>query len=125
LLGAPWINAEKIAVYLNSRNIRSVVFAPADFVPKSDIYKNEVCHGVRITLADRQTLDVALMGIEIIEALYTLYPRDFQLDKTLHLIGSRRVLQAIRDGWNSQSIERQWLNTLEQFLNLRTKYLLY
>jgi hypothetical protein len=65
------------------------------------------------------------MGIEIIAALYRLHPRDFQLDETLDLVGSRRVLQAVEAGWDSQSIEHLWLNTLEQFLTLRTKYLLY
>jgi uncharacterized protein YbbC (DUF1343 family)/CubicO group peptidase (beta-lactamase class C family) len=125
LLGAPWINAKELAVNLNSKNIQGVRFTPVDFVPKSDIYKNKACHGVRITLADRQVLDVAAMGIEITGALYTLYPWDFQLDKTLGLIGSRRVLQAVKDGWNSQSIMLQWQSTLEQFLNLRAKYLFY
>ncbi len=79
----------------------------------------------RGTETDRQALDAAAMGIEIVGALYRLYPRDFQLDKTLDIIGSRRVLQAVKAGWNSQSIVRMWLDTLEQFLNLRTKYLLY
>jgi len=125
LLGAPWINASKLAAYLNSRNIRGVSFVPADFVPKSDLYQNKRCHGVRVTLFDRQILDAAVMGIQIIEALYRLNPRDFQLDKTLDLVGSRRVLQAVKAGWDSQSIVHLWLNTLEQFLNLRVKYLLY
>ncbi len=94
-------------------------------MPKSDIYKNKECHGVRITLTDRQTLDVAAMGIEIIGALHTLYPGDFQLDKTLGLIGSRKVLQALKDGGDSQSVALLWQNTLAEFLTLRAKYLLY
>jgi uncharacterized protein YbbC (DUF1343 family) len=125
LFGAPWINASNLAAYLNSRNIRGVSFAPVDFVPKSNLYENETCHGVRVTLSDRQALDAAAMGIEIIEALYRLYPRDFQIDKTLELVGSRRALQAVKAGWNLRSIEHLWMNTLEQFLKLRTKYLLY
>lgn len=125
LLGAPWIHASNLAVYLNSRNIRGVSFAPADFVPKSDLYENKTCHGVQVILSDRQALDAAAMGIEIIAALYRLHPRDFQLDRTLDLVGSRRVLQAVEAGWDPQSIEQLWLNTLEQFLTLRTKYLLY
>ena len=125
LFGAPWINASNLAAYLNSRNIRGVSFAPVDFVPKSNVYENKTCHGVRVTLSDRQALDAAAMGIEIIEALYRLHPRDFQIDKTLDLVGSRRVLQAVEAGWDSKSIEHLWVNTLEQFLSLRTKYLLY
>ncbi|MFI5293578.1 MAG: exo-beta-N-acetylmuramidase NamZ domain-containing protein [Thermodesulfovibrionales bacterium] len=125
LLGAPWINAEELAAALNSRNIRGVHFTPTDFVPKSDIYMDKVCHGVRITLPDRTALDAGAMGIEVAGALYTRYPRDFQIDKTLGLIGSRGVLQAIRDGRTSETIAPQWRNTLEEFMSLRAKYLLY
>jgi uncharacterized protein YbbC (DUF1343 family)/CubicO group peptidase (beta-lactamase class C family) len=125
LLGAPWIHAETLAAYLDNRDIRGVGFTPADFVPKSDIYRNTVCHGVRISLTDRNTLDVAALGIEIAGALHTLYPGNFQLDKTLGLIGSQRVLQAIRDGGSSQSIALLWQDSLAEFINLRAKYLLY
>jgi uncharacterized protein YbbC (DUF1343 family) len=125
LFGAPWINAEKLSAYLNSRDIRGVSFGPVHFIPDSDIYKNTACHGVRMALTDRQALDVAELGIEIAGVLYTLYPGEFQLDKTLGLIGSRRILQAVRDGLNPHSIPFLWQNTLEEFLTLRAKYLLY
>jgi uncharacterized protein YbbC (DUF1343 family) len=125
VLGAPWINAERLAAYLNNRNIHGVSFSPADFVPKSTPYKNKVCHGVRITLTDRMGLDVGTMGIEIVAALHKLYPDDFQLHKTLGLIGSRSVLRAIREGRDPRSIALQWQDSLDEFRGLRSKYLIY
>jgi len=65
------------------------------------------------------------MGVEIVGALYRLFPRDFQLDKTLGLIGARNVLQAIKEGKDPQSIALLWQGPLEKFLKLRAKYLLY
>ena len=125
IFGAPWINAERLATYLNSRNIPGVSFAPADFVPHSTPYKNKTCHGARITLTERQELDVAVMGIEIVASLHKLYPDDFQLHKTLGLIGSRSVLQAIKEGRDPRIIALQWQGRLKQFLSLRSKYLIY
>ncbi len=125
ILGAPWINAERLAEYLNSRNIPGVSFAPVSFTPISDAYKNKACHGIRITLTDRQAMNVAVMGIEIVGALHKLYPQDFQLDKTLGMVGSKRVLQDFRDGLDPGSIALQWQNRLAQFLALRSRYLLY
>jgi len=125
LLGAPWINADELSAYLNARNIQGVKFAPAGFTPAGSIFKNDLCHGVKIILTDRQTLDSAALGIEIISALYKLYPKDFRLDKTLGLIGSRNVLQEIRDGLDPKIIGLNWQGPLAQFLKLRSKYLLY
>ena len=125
LLGAPWIDAGKLVEYLNSRRIAGVRFTPVDFMPGSDIYKNKICHGIKITIMDRQVVDPGVMGVEIIGALYRLYPRDFQLDKTLGLIGERNVLQAIKQGKDPQYAALLWQGPLEQFLKLRAKYLLY
>ena len=87
--------------------------------------KNQVCHGIQIVLLDRQVLDSPALGIEIASALHRLHPKDFQLDKTLGLIGSREVLKAIKEGQDPSSIVKNWQGPLEQFCNLRSKYLLY
>jgi uncharacterized protein YbbC (DUF1343 family) len=125
LLGAPWINGEELALYLNNRKIQGVHFMPVEFKPASSQFKNEVCHGVQILLVDRQILDSPALGVEIASALYRLYPKDFQVDKILELIGSREVLQAIKDGQDPNLIVQRWLKPLEEFCKLRSKYLLY
>ena len=98
---------------------------PVEFTPNSSCFKNELCFGVQIVLLDRQALDSPALGIEIASALYRLYRRSFQIDKALGLIGSREVLQAIRDGQDPTSIVQNWQDPLEQFCKLRSKYLLY
>jgi uncharacterized protein YbbC (DUF1343 family)/CubicO group peptidase (beta-lactamase class C family) len=125
LFGAPWMNGEELASYLNNRNFQGVRFMPVDFKPKSSRFKNQLCHGVQIVLLNRQILDSPALGIEIISALYRLYPKDFQIDKTLGLIGSRKVLQAIKAGQDPAVIAQDWQGPLEQFCMLRSKYLLY
>jgi uncharacterized protein YbbC (DUF1343 family) len=50
---------------------------------------------------------------------------NFRLDQTLGLIGSRKVLQEIRDGLDPKIIEQNWQEPLAQFHKLRSKYLLY
>lgn len=125
LLGAPWINGQKLSAHLNSRGIRGVRFMPATFVPASHIYKGKKCSGVRIELVDRQKLDPTAMGIEIVSALYRLHPKEFQVDSTLGLIGTRATLQDIKEGRDPQSIVLNWQSPLEEFLKIRSKYLLY
>jgi uncharacterized protein YbbC (DUF1343 family) len=125
LLGAPWIKAKELAKYMNNRNIQGIRFMPMDFTPNSGRFEQTLCHGMQVVLVDRQALDSPALGVEIASALYNLYPKDFQLDKTLPLMGTDELLQAIRDGRDRDSIVLNWQGPLEQFRKLRSQYLLY
>ncbi len=125
ILGAPWIDAKELASYLNKRRIPGVRFTPIQFTPASHRYENQLCQGIQIILVDRQALDSPALGVEIAGALFTLYPKIFWLDKTLHSIGSQEVLKAIKEGKDPQWIVLHWQSPLEEFLELRSKYLLY
>ncbi len=124
-LGAPWIKAKELAEYLNRRKIQGVRFIPIDFIPKSSRFENQLCHGIQIVLTDRQALDSPALGVEIASALHRLYSNYFHLDKTIPLVGSREVLQAINDGQDPSSIVFNWQPSLEMFSKIRSKYLLY
>ncbi|TFG42652.1 MAG: DUF1343 domain-containing protein, partial [Syntrophobacterales bacterium] len=125
ILGAPWIQAQVLSDDLNGRNIAGVEFQPATFIPDTSPFKGQTCYGVRIVLIDRRGLDSVLLGVEILSALYRLYPNDFQIDKALSLIGSRAVLQAIKEGQDPRSVAAAWQPPLDQFRRLRAAYLLY
>jgi len=125
LLGAPWVKAKELAGYLNRRKIQGARFIPVDFIPKSSLFENQLCHGIQIVLTDRQALDSPALGVEIASALHRLYPNNFHLDKTLAMIGSREVLEAIKDEQDPSAIVQSWQPSLEMFNKIRSKYLLY
>ena len=125
VLGAPWIKAQELTDYLQQRNIPGVEFQPAAFTPDGSRFKGQVCYGVRISLTNRQALDSAALGVEIICALHRFYPRDFEIDKTLSLIGSRSVFQAIKEGGDPAAVAQGWQDSLQKYRLLRSKYLLY
>ena len=125
IVGAPWIHGRELSRYLNNSGIAGVTFAPLTFKPKADRYKGNVCKGVRITLLDRQSLNSASLGIGLVQALYRLYPKLFRIDKTLDLVGRRDVINAIKSGQDSRDLASLWQPSLERFLALRSRYLLY
>ena len=125
LIGAPWIKADELAAYLAGRQIPGVEFEPASFTPEGHFFEGETCHGVRIVLKDRERLDAVGLGIEILVALRQLYPAEFEVDKALLMVGSRAVMQSIRDGHDPAAIVEDWQPPLEAFKRLRENYLLY
>jgi uncharacterized protein YbbC (DUF1343 family)/CubicO group peptidase (beta-lactamase class C family) len=126
VLGAPWIDSRKLADYLNARRVQGVRFVSYDFTPRENRFAGELCHGVEIDLVDRDALDAPELGVELAAALYKLFPQGFQIDKTLPLVGSRTVLDAIKHGHDPRRIAYDWeQNDLGRFRKLRAKYLLY
>jgi uncharacterized protein YbbC (DUF1343 family)/CubicO group peptidase (beta-lactamase class C family) len=124
LLGAPWVSADELTQYLIKRQIPGVRFRPAHFVPHRYRFKDQPCHGIQIILNDRQYFDSPSLGIEIASALYRLYPKDFEIEKTLALMGSRWLVDAIKES-EPHFIVSKWEESLEEFRKLRAKYLLY
>ena len=125
LLGAPWINGKELADYLNRRGIAGVFFIPSDFTPDANRYQNQLCHGIRIILTDRHTLNSPLLGIEVASVLYQLYPAEFRIQEILGMVGARWVLQAITDGRDMKMVSSQWPYGIKEFSALRNQYLLY
>jgi uncharacterized protein YbbC (DUF1343 family)/CubicO group peptidase (beta-lactamase class C family) len=126
IAGAPWADGKKLADYLNGRRIQGVRFVAADFTPASSRFSGQACHGVEINLVDRDALDSPQLGVELAAALYKLFPRDFKLDSTLGLLGSRAVLDGIRQGRDPRRLAYEWeQNQLQAFRRMRQQYMLY
>ena len=125
LLGAPWIDGQKLADALNRRDIAGVFFIPANFTPDDSRYVHQPCHGVRLLLTDRRELDSPFLGIELASTLHQLYPEQFHTKEILSMVGSPSWVQAITDGKDPRSIAPQWQEGLREFSALRKRFLLY
>ncbi len=125
IIGAPWIAGDRLARYLTERHLPGIAFEAATFTPGERPYARQRCSGVRLKVVDRGALDVAALGVELAAALYRLYPGKFQFGQSVTMIGSRQVLQAIKNCEDPRVIERRWQPGLEAFGRLRARYLLY
>ena len=81
--------------------------------------------GVRFLVTDRESFSPLRLGLEIASALQQLYPGKIDLETNVHLIGSREVIRALRDGIDPQTIEEQCKPRLDEFIARRKAYLLY
>jgi uncharacterized protein YbbC (DUF1343 family) len=125
VFGAPWMDGNALAAYLERRRIAGVRFAPSEFRPNENPYRDRLCRGVRLEITDRQGLDAPELGVEILSALWRIHPDRFALDRALPLVGSHRVLEAIREGHDPRAIARAWREPLLRFGRVRKRYLLY
>ena len=125
IVGAPWIRAGEFASYMNLRGIPGVRFEATKFTPNSGLYKDELCEGAKVVLTDRKALLPLLMGMEIALALEKLYPGKFRTEKMLELVGNSSTISLLTAGTPAAAIVESWNRELEEFRNVRQKYLLY
>lgn len=125
VIGAPWIDGQKLADYLNRRHIPGVRFIPLKFTPNASVFKDKECGGINIIISDRARFSPLQTGIELAVALRRLYPNDWKVDDYGRLLVNADTLQRIMRGDDPEEIIRSWTMRLEEFRRVREKVLLY
>lgn len=124
-VGAPWMSGDMLADALNEAAPTGLRFAPADVTPRDGPYRGQRCHGVRISVLDRNSLDAPLLGALLVRTLHRLWPREFDLHKTRAIIGSESTVRALSEGVDTATVESGWQAALSAFLVRRQSHLLY
>lgn len=125
VVGAPWLDGQNLASYLNARNIPGVRFVPVRFTPNSSISKNEECGGVNIIVTDRSRFRSVLTGIEIAVGLHRLFPAEWKIDGYSHLLVNSDAFERLKRGESADEIVKSWSTSLENFRRLRERVLIY
>lgn len=125
IVGAPWIQGDKLADYLNQRSIPGVRFVPLRFMPRASVFKDEQCGGVNIIITDRASFRPLLTGIEMAVALRKLYPNDWKVDSYLRLLVNTDTLERVKRGEQARDIVGSWNTSLQEFRRARAEVLLY
>jgi uncharacterized protein YbbC (DUF1343 family)/CubicO group peptidase (beta-lactamase class C family) len=125
VVGAPWMQGDKVAEYLNSRQIPGVRFVPVRFTPKASVFKDENCGGINIVVTDRVTFRPVTTGIEIAVGLRKLYPVEWKVESYLRLLVNADALERVKRGEAARDIVRSWSAGLEEFRKRRRSALLY
>jgi uncharacterized protein YbbC (DUF1343 family) len=125
VVGAPYIDGQKLAEQLNQAGLAGVRFVPVRFTPKSSKFANEECGGVNIVVTDRGAFRPVATGTEIAYQLRRLYADAWKVDDYLRLLVNREVLAALKEGKAAGEISAGWQKGLAEFNQRRQKYLLY
>ncbi|HEX8248071.1 MAG TPA: exo-beta-N-acetylmuramidase NamZ domain-containing protein [Pyrinomonadaceae bacterium] len=125
IVGAPWLDGQKLALYLNRRNLPGVRFVPVRFKPNASVFKDESLGGVNVIITDRKAFESVRTGIEIAVALRRLYPNDWQVDRYSRLLVNAEILERVKRGDAPEEIEKAWQPQLDEFKKRRASFLLY
>jgi len=127
LTGAPWIDAEKAAKDLNDRGIKGALFRPVYFIPTSSGTDanprekpwNEICGGVEIMLTDYEAYRSVEAAVHIIDAYRKTSP------DSLVWAPPPTIKRLEEPGMTVEQVIEACQDEVSEFLEIRSKYLLY
>jgi uncharacterized protein YbbC (DUF1343 family)/CubicO group peptidase (beta-lactamase class C family) len=125
VVGAPWIDGQQLASYLNGQGIAGVRFVPIRFTPANSVFKGEECGGINVIITDRDRVRPVSNGLEIAVALRKLYPSQWKVDGYIRLLVNTDTLERLKHGDSPGDIVRSWSDALEEFRKARARVLLY
>lgn len=125
VIGAPWLDGQKLAKYLNERNINGIRFVPVRFKPKASVFKDEDLGGVNFVITNRAEFNSVRTGIEIACALRKLYPTEWNVERYGRLLVNADILAAVTRGDSPETVEKLWQIGITEFNRRRASYLLY
>ena len=73
-IGAPWIDADRLAARMRERGLPGLWFRPVSFTPAASKYAGESCHGVQVHITDRREARVVEGGLTLLDEIRALYP---------------------------------------------------
>jgi len=132
-VGAPFVDAEKLARLLNEQHLVGVKFEPVNFTPHTlpwvtqPKWNNQVCHGVNILVTDRNKFRPIEMGINLVWAIIKLYPDSLKIQNIVfdRLVGTPQVRLMLEAGATPPKIIASWQDGTNKFKESRKKFLLY
>jgi len=132
-VGAPWIEAERLADHLNALELPGVRFRAAHFIPSASKYIGEPCHGVQLHVLNRRIFRPVRTGVHLLAALKKLYPDAFQWRPTDErglsyidlLAGTDRLRLDLDRGVPASEICDAWDEEVQSFQNLRESCMIY
>ena len=125
VVGAPWVDADRLQKALRAEQLKGVDFLPVHFKPTSSKFAKQMCHGVRLVLFDRVNFDPVSLGIALAVALQQQGGEKFEASKMSTLLAQPTVLKAIAQGKSRSEIEGLWKADNSAFLDRRKRFLRY
>jgi uncharacterized protein YbbC (DUF1343 family)/CubicO group peptidase (beta-lactamase class C family) len=125
VMGAPWIDEQKLAVAVNAANPPGVRVVPIRFTPTSSKFAGEECGGLNFVITDWEDFRSFELGLVVAHALRKLHRDDWEAESYTRLLGNEEVHRRLLEGDDAESILKSLEARLSQFRARRAPFELY
>lgn len=136
IVGAPWIDPDRLARDLAEVPLPGVAFRPLWFRPTFQKHAGQVCGGVQVHVTDRARFRPFITGVHLLRCIgrrwpgafdWRREPYEFEEDRLAIdlLAGGAWLRELVETGGDPAPQERAWAKQLRAFRRTRKRYLLY
>ncbi len=134
IVGAPWLDGDRLARSLNDIALPGVRFRPLHFVPSASKHAGQACRGVQVHVVDRQAFRPVETGLYVVAGCRAQSPDQFEFlsssweGRPAHfdlLTGSPHIRAGLLAGAPVRELIGEWPEIEATFGHAREKYLLY
>ena len=136
LIGAPWIDADRLTDTLAGYGLPGVHFRSAVFEPTFQKHAKQACGGCQLHVVDRKRFRAVESGVAVLAEIRTQNPERFGWRPPPYeyeheklpidiLAGSNTLREQIESGIPVQAIALSWQDDNDRFAERRKPFLLY
>jgi len=136
IIGAPWIDGERLASEMNERQLPGVHFRPVFFEPTFQKHARQTCGGCQLHVTDRKKFQPVRTAVELLDEFrqenpdrfaWRNPPYEYEHDKEPIdiLYGSDRLRRTFAEGGNVSALVDSWRADEDRFRRQRDPFLLY
>lgn len=133
IVGAPWINGDSLAIELNSKKLKGIIFRPIYYKPFYSTYKGELCEGIQIYITDYHKCRLTEIQFIIMEALNRMYPDKAtfknadkkRFDMFDKVCGTDYIRKQFSENHKWSDIKDYFEKDEQLYFNISKKYYLY
>lgn len=136
IFGAPFIEPRRLLEAVEPDCLSGAVLRETDFRPTFNKWGDSSCRGFQIHVTDRDEFKPYRVTLALLSALLRLYPESFCWSSPPYeyvvdklpvdvILGDSKIREGLEQGRSVKDMEREWSASLDGFLRLRSKFLLY
>ncbi len=76
MIGAPWLDGDRVAEELNGLKLDGVLFRPVSFTPTFSKHQGQLCHGIQVHVTERTRFRPVRTAIHVLCAIRKDYPAE-------------------------------------------------
>lgn len=127
LIGAPWLDSNRLAQRLNALHLPGVRFREQVFTPTFSKFVGEACQGVQVHVTDRTQFEPVRALLHLVREVRRLHPDQFEFRASSwdRLAGNSWIREMLTRDAAVEEIENRWKADLEKFEARRSPFLIY
>ena len=136
LVGAPYWEPERLSEALADYDLPGCLLRPVTFEPTSGKWAGQPCNGYQLHVTDRQRFMPYRTTLSLLQVVMQHYPAEFGYKEPPYeyefeklpmdlILGDQRVRVELEKGVRPEDLEKQWQTGLQQFIEKRSRCLLY